>query len=133
MAKPGSKQAAALNGLGRAVDLSKRQKPLDEQRIEQETKLGMRCGGCKRRMDSGYEFIVFAVVEVKGAGDKLAAPRQYACAREDCDYRDRIAREANAMRSITPWLYLDELRGEKIKGALDPANELDPKPVDSEN
>jgi hypothetical protein len=126
MAKPGSEDAAAISS-GLAVDLSRlgKGKPLDLQRLELERKLGMRCGGCKRRITVGFEFVTFAVVELKGAVDKLAAPRTYACTHDDCDYAQRVAPHANAMRQIE-WAYLDEQRGEKVPGAANPEREALP-------
>lgn len=97
-------------------------KSLDEQRLDLERRLGMRCGGCRRRIGLGFEFVMFAVVEVKGARDRLAAPKTYACSREDCDYAEKCMRESNAVKQIE-WSYLDELRGERIPGAMNPENE----------
>lgn len=123
MAKPGSRAAAALSG---AVDLGKPRTSLDEQRIELERKAGMRCGGCKRRITLGFEFVTFVVVEHRGTADRLATARTYACSHEECDYATICAPNSNAMRPIE-WAYPDEHRGEAITGAADPAAEF---PVD---
>lgn len=125
MAKPGS-GAAALIATGLAHDLSKRAKPLDQQRLDLERKEGMRCGGCKRRITLGFEFVVFVVVDVPGASDKLATSRTFACnGATGCQYAEQVALEANAMRPIE-WAYLDEQRGERIVGAADPEMEFVP-------
>lgn len=121
-------QAGRRNGNGRGVDLSEPAKSLDEQRLDHERKLGMRCGGCKGRIGLGFEFVMFAVVEVPGARDRLASAKAYACTREDCDYAETCMRESNAVRQIE-WSYLDELRGEKVPGAVNEGAEFE-APVD---
>lgn len=124
MAKPGS-AAAALLSSGLAHDLSQpRTASLDEQRIELERKLGWRCGGCKRRIVSGFKFTTFIVVESKGAADRLAKAVTYACSRPGCEYAGKCAMDAAAMEMTPEMVYLDEQRGERITGAADPAMEF---------
>lgn len=127
MAKPGSPQAALI-GSGLGVDLAARRLSLDQQRIEKERKLGWRCGGCMRRIGHGFKFTIFSVVEGKGAADMIAAPSTYACTRDDCDYAPRCSMDAAHVETTPEHVYLDERRGERIVGALDPAMEFGPHP-----
>ena len=122
MAKPGRDAAAFLGAVGGVVDLSQPTPTLDEQRMEHERKAGMRCGGCKRRITLGFEFVVF----VEAHPGALATSRTYACNGEGgCEYAAIVAQNANAMRPIE-WAYLDEQRGETIVGAADPRMEYVP-------
>lgn len=121
MAKPGRGAAEFMGALADVVDLSKPRPTLDEQRLDHERKAGMRCGGCKRRITLGFEFVVFSAHEVHTG--TLVTSRTYACNGDGgCDYAAMVAQHANAMRPIE-WAYLDEQRGEQITGAADPQME----------
>jgi hypothetical protein len=124
VAKPGKGAAEFMGALGGAVDLARPSASLDEQRLDHERKAGMRCGGCKRRITLGFEFVVFAEHDVhRGV---LVTSRTYACnGANGCAYAAMVAQQANAMRPIE-WAYLDEQRGERIVGAADPRMEWKP-------
>jgi hypothetical protein len=119
VAKPGGDAARLLSA---GIDLSRgRVASLDEQRLELERKAGMRCGGCKRRITNGFAFTTFVLAETKGAADRLATARTYACSRDDCDYAARVAEHAIELEMLPERVYLDERRGERIAGAANPA------------
>jgi hypothetical protein len=102
-------------------DLSRRKiEPSTAQRIKAEIEAGVRCGGCKRRIETGLEFTQFDFWQIKGAF-AMSTHRTYACGREDCNYHIVAGREAHMMKPVSyRWLPESAMNPRERPSVLDP-------------
>lgn len=104
MAKPGSREARAVAN-GRAVDLRKHAPVPDvmaqKVREQAEAQLGMRCGGCGKRIGVGLQFTRIDVE--RGADGRPAADvmKLSACSgANDCDFAARARENADVIEMV---------------------------------
>lgn len=112
MAKPGSTEAAALASMSRrAADLRGRVAlpPAVAERIaaEAEKQLGMRCGGCGRRISVGLKFTRLDVVAGEKGRPTVDVQHLAACnGAEGCDYAAKARKGADVMEMVEfVWLF----------------------------
>lgn len=107
---------------GQGVDLSMREvEPSSAQRVAAEIKAGLRCEGCRQRVDVGIEFITMRFYSARG---QFAAHKEHAvaCQRDDCDFRVRAGRQAHLMRPVSNrWLPSSAMDPEMRPAAIDAA------------
>jgi hypothetical protein len=107
---------------GQGVDLSMREvEPSSAQRIAAEIKAGLRCEGCKQRVEVGIEFITMRFYSARG---QFAAHKEHAvaCQREGCDFRVQAGRQAHLMRPVSNrWLPSSAMAPEMRPSAIDAA------------
>jgi hypothetical protein len=89
-----TQHARAVSG---GVDLSK-QRMTDEQaqhaQEDMELQLGLRCGGCGRRVGMGFRFKSFDV------RSDMPIVQLIACVRDDCDFAEQARVDADVMEMV---------------------------------
>lgn len=113
MAKPGSPEARKLAAMARsAADLGGGELSGDvaARLLEQaEGQLGMRCGGCNRRITVGFQFTRIAAI-VEGGKPTMDVVKLSACnGDEGCDFAMQ-AREGATVMEMVEFVWLDEAR-----------------------
>lgn len=108
MAKPGSNAARRLAAQG-ARDLS-RLKMTDEEvrRAGEAIEIanGMRCGGCGKRIERGFQFVSIAPTEQR------PVVRLAACSREDCGYATLCRSGTVTYVEQVHFVWLDEAKAD---------------------
>lgn len=109
MAKPGSDEARKLAAMARgAADLGGGELPesmVEKLREQAEGQLGMRCGGCKRRIGVGLQFTRIDFVVEKGQ-PTVDVQRLSACNGADgCDFAEEARKGADVIEMVEfAWL-----------------------------
>ncbi|HEX7088674.1 MAG TPA: hypothetical protein VF192_00965 [Longimicrobiales bacterium] len=83
--------------LSAAADLT----PLsDGEKFKAEFQAGLRCGGCRERIEgTGFEFLKAKRIRDR-QGTHLTIQRTFACARASCGYAEVAAKNSMAMKPI---------------------------------
>lgn len=125
MARPGDRAGARRDVLGamaaRVPDLGRRELPPEmaqRTRAHVETQLGMRCGGCGKRIGVGFQFTRIDVVIGEGGAPSGDVLRLSACNGADgCEFADSARENADVVEMVEfVWLQGDAAVG---RGSLE--------------
>jgi hypothetical protein len=114
MAKPGSDAARDLAAMSRAAAEIRREIPAGikaDLLWKIEGQLGLRCGGCGRRIKVGFQFTKIDVVLIADH-PKADVLKLSACDRDDCDFAEEARKGADVVEMVEyAWLVdVDEER-----------------------
>lgn len=105
---------------GSVLDLSHRIiEPSTAQRVAAEVDAGLRCGGCRRRIETGLEFGRMEFQTIRGSF-AASVHRTFACGRDDCDYHKKVGAEAHWMRPASyRWLPMSAMNPKDRPGHVE--------------
>jgi hypothetical protein len=117
---------------GGVLDLSQRSiEPSTAQRVAAEVDAGLRCGGCRRRIETGLEFGRMEFQTIRGSF-AASVHRTFACGRDDCDYHKKVGAEAHWIRPASyRWLPMSAMNPKDRPSLEDEPEDAPEQPPDA--
>lgn len=106
---------------GMAANLAALPDTSEEGKTAAELQLGLRCHGCKERIQDGWELIRYHVLRDPSGGDgrMIGAQHVFACGKDGCGFLLEAAPLAVAFRRVK-WMFTDDPAVASILGSYPP-------------